>query len=145
MGDSPIWGDLQAALYAAVDAGTTVATFWGLDPDAEGEEAIFVGAEEDTERDWKLIRGGGSQIPVDEAFRNQVVIQVRRESGTDLKPAYERASAIAKEVETAIRNDPTLGGLAFHVRIARVRRRFMREDKTRKAMVFMDIAGEDRF
>lgn len=147
MADSVIWGGLQGALHSRLDADVDVepAVYWGYDPDQLADEAVFVGYEEDTDRDFEILRGGSGHQPQDESFRSQIVIEVRRAAGTSLQTAYDRATVIAKAVETSIRDDLTLGGVVRHCHIGQVRRRYFRDADNRGARVFIDVVGDARF
>ena len=150
---SVIWGDAQSALYDLLSnadlSESDVQVFWGYDPDQAHELAVFVGYEEEDERDFEVLAGtiGGppAAAPLDESFRNQIVVEARLAAGTDLKAAYDYASAIASKVEDALRADLTLGGICRFSRVQRVRRKYFRDSENRGARVFIDVVGEARF
>ena len=151
---SVIWGDLQEALFgllSTADLGESDAVvLWGYDPDQAHELAVYVGFEEEDERDFEVLGAGtigGPPVaaPVDSNFRNQIVVEARVASGADLRPAYELASTVASKVEDAIRADLTIGGTCRFSRLARVRRKYFRDKDNRGARVFIDVVGEERF
>jgi hypothetical protein len=139
---------LEAADELGGADGATV--YWGPAVDKQADRAVFVGVEEEVDRAREVLRAGGQDAPLDEAWRIQVLVVVRAADGRDLQPTYDGAHEVAAQVERAIRQsnglglDGEAGTKVFDVVVGKWIGRFARWDRKRGYQIQMDITGESR-
>ncbi len=96
------------------------------------------------ERQYKTLRGGGSQVPLEEDV--EISLRVFVVKGSDsTKPSEERAVAIAEVVEEVLRDDPDLSGLLLYQRVSRLNIGPLGlVDQRRASQVLMTVMGTAR-
>ena len=94
------------------------------------------------DRDFRLL--GPSPVPLEESFTLDVIVEVLRPSGRDMKPASERAWEIFDLIETAVRSDLDLDDVTFDSRFSKGSREFFQTDKAQGARIRTTLAGTAR-
>lgn len=94
------------------------------------------------EREFRLI--GPSPVPLEESFSVDVIVEVLRPSGRDMKPATDRAWEIFALIEEAVREDLDLDGVTFDSRFSRGSREFFQTDKSQGSRIRATLAGTSR-
>lgn len=146
--DGPATEAITKAIFDDLTSTLEVPVLWG--PPTGGStptEFISVGfgmngESWESDRDWV----GNGRVTVDEDFKLVLCVESTVASGPDLRPAFDRSIAIAKEVEAALREDPGVEAADTHAQIrnlkfSRMAGRYFRLDKTRGHRVFLTITG----
>lgn len=108
---------------------------------AEAPELVALfGAEFD--RDFRLL--GPQPVPLDESWTLEVIVEVIRPSGRDMKPAADRVWELFEIVEAALRKDIDLEGVTFDSRFQKGSREFFQTDKAQGCRIRTTIAGTAR-
>lgn len=108
---------------------------------AEAPELVAIFTSE-FDRDWRLL--GPQPVPLEERFRIDLIVEVLRPSGRDMKPASDRAWEVFGLVEAAIRDDEHLNEIAFDSRIDKGTREFFQTDKKQGARIRATLSGTAR-
>jgi hypothetical protein len=124
-----------------------VSVLWGP-PVGDNKPAEFVaigmtpeGQSGEVEREWGPI--GGQKM--DEEFSLDIVVEAGGMHGEDMKTPFIRSVELANAVESAIRDDITLGDLLLlPARFVRRRGQYFRADKLRGHRVFQTLTGTAR-
>lgn len=101
--------------------------------------AIF-GAEFD--REFRLL--GPRPAPLDESWSLEVIVEVTRPSGRDMKPAADRAWEVFALIENAVRDDLHLDDVTFDSRFQKGAREFFQTDKQQGCRIRTTLAGTAR-
>lgn len=101
--------------------------------------AIF-GAEFD--RTFRLI--GPQEVPLEEDFKIELIVEAVVPSGRDMKPAADRCWEIFALIDAAIRGDHTLDGVSWNARLAKGMREFFQTDKSQGCRITTTLAGTAR-
>lgn len=94
------------------------------------------------DRDFRLI--GPTPVPLEESFTLEVIVEVLRPSGRDMKPATDRAWEIFELIEEAVRTDLDLDDVTFDSRFSKGSREFFQTDKAQGARIRTTLAGTAR-
>jgi hypothetical protein len=94
------------------------------------------------DRDYRLL--GPNPVPLEERFRVDLIVEVLRPSGRDMRPASDRAWEIFALVEAAIREDDDLDEIAFDSRFDKGSREFFQTDKKQGARIRVTLSGTAR-
>lgn len=108
---------------------------------AEAPELVAIFSSE-FDRDYRLL--GPNPVPLEERFRVELIVEVLRPSGRDMRPASDRAWEIFALVEAAIREDDDLDSIAFDSRFDKGAREFFQTDKKQGARIRVTLAGTAR-
>lgn len=101
--------------------------------------ALFGG---EFDREFRLL--GPQPVPLDESWTLEVIIEVIRPSGRDMKPAADRVWELFEIVEAALRKDIDLEGVTFDSRFQKGSREFFQTDKAQGCRIRTTIAGTAR-
>lgn len=94
------------------------------------------------DREFRLI--GPSPVPLEESFTVEVIVEVIRPSGREMRPAAERAWEIFGLIEEAVREDLDLDGVTFDSRFSKGSREFFQTDKSQGSRIRATLAGTSR-
>ena len=94
------------------------------------------------DRDFRLL--GPTPVPLEESFTLEVIVEVLRPSGRDMKPATDRAWEIFELIEEAVRTDLDLDDVTFDSRFSKGSREFFQTDKAQGARIRTTLAGTAR-
>jgi hypothetical protein len=108
---------------------------------AEAPELVALfGAEFD--RDFRLL--GPQPVPLEESWTLEVIVEVLRPSGRDMKPAADRVWELFAVIEDALREDIGLDGVTISSRFQKGSREFFQTDKQQGCRVRTTLAGTAR-
>lgn len=107
----------------------------------EAPEVVAIFSSE-FDRDYRLL--GPNPVPLEERFRIDLIVEVLRPSGRDMRPASDRAWEIFAIVEAAIRDDDDLDQIAFDSHFDKGSREFFQTDKKQGARIRATLAGTAR-
>ena len=94
------------------------------------------------DREYRLL--GPNPVPLEEKFRVDILVEVLRPSGRDMRPASDRAWEIFALVEDAVRADDDLDEIAFDSRFDKGSREFFQTDKKQGARIRATLTGTAR-
>lgn len=96
----------------------------------------------DFERKFLLL--GPQEVPMEEEFEIEVVIEAITPSGRDMKPAADRCWEIFQLIDAAIRGDHHLDEVSWDARFAKGSREFFQTDKSQGCRIRTTLAGTAR-
>lgn len=108
---------------------------------AEAPEIVAVFTSE-FDREFRLL--GPTPVPLEESFTIEVIVEVIRPSGRDMKPAADRVWEIFSLIEEAVREDLDLDEVTFDSRFSKGSREFFQTDKSQGARIRTTLAGTAR-
>lgn len=101
--------------------------------------AIFTA---DFQRTFRLL--GPQEVPMEESFEIEVVIEAITPSGRDMRPAADRCWEIFRLIDAAIRGDHHLDEITWDARFAKGSREFFQTDKSQGCRIRTTLAGTAR-
>ena len=133
--------EIESRLYdliadALADEGVRVVVGY-----TEATELVAIFSSE-FDRDYRLL--GPNPVPLDEKFRIEILIEVLRPSGRDMRPASDRAWEVFGLVEDSLREDDDLNAIAFDSRFEKGSREFFQTDKKQGARIRATLSGTAR-
>jgi hypothetical protein len=108
---------------------------------AEAKELVAIFTAE-FDRRFRLL--GPQEVPLDEDFQIEVVIEAITPSGRDMKAAADRCWEIFELIDAAIRGDHHLDEVSWDARFAKGSREFFQTDKSQGCRIRTTLAGTAR-
>lgn len=96
----------------------------------------------DFDRTFRLL--GPQQVPLEEAFQIELIVEAITPSGRDMKPAAERCWEIFSIVDAAVRGDHHLDGVSWDARLTKGTREFFQTDKGQGCRIRTTLTGTAR-
>jgi len=110
-------------------------------PEPQPDELVAIWEAKAT-REFATI--GPKPAPLDEIISLTLVVDVLRASGSDFRPAEERAWVIFEGVDAALRSDLSLDGVWFFDHTAEEKQEYYRTDKKRGCRIWLTLVGKAR-
>ena len=134
----PVIEDRVFEVFQAALADEGVKVIYGV---GDAPELVTIFSAE-FDREFRLL--GPTPVPLEESFSLDVMVEVLRPSGRDMKPATDRAWEIFALIEEAVRTDLELDEVTFDSRFSKGSREFFQTDKAQGARIRTTLAGTAR-